>query len=85
MELVDRDLLVALQKRRRLTNVALAKEAGCGESFIRALKSGDKTSCTPELAFRLCLGLGLTDTSLLFAAKVSSVRATPATARAKAA
>lgn len=81
MELVDRDLLAAVQKARGLSNVALAKKAGCVESFIRALKSGDKKSCTPELAFRICLELGLTDTSLLFVAKVSNVSASPATAR----
>lgn len=81
MELTDPALFAAVQKARGLSNVALAAEARCGESFIRALKSGRRDSCTPELAIRLCLALDLPDTSLLFAARVSNAGATPASAR----
>lgn len=69
MELTDPEMLGLLMKRKGLGNVHLADKVGCGESFIRALRTGRRNSCKPDLAFRICLELGLTDTSLLFASK----------------
>ena len=80
MELTDPALMGALMKARRMSGRKLARDAGCTEGTIRHLLHGRMTSCTPDLAARICLGLGMRDTSLLFDGKVSTSDTQPHTA-----
>lgn len=72
MELTRPDLMGLLMESRGVSGRALAKAACCTEGTIRHLLHGRMTSCTPDLAARICLALGLSDTSLLFDGKVST-------------
>jgi len=71
MELKSAELLKALMAAAGLSCAALAGRAECSEGMIRHLRKGRRTSCTPELAARVCLELGLTDMGVLFVPKTS--------------
>ena len=74
MELKSADLLKALMAAAGLSCAALADLAECSEGMIRHLRKGRRTSCSPELAARLSLELGLTDMGVLFVPKSTTSR-----------
>lgn len=69
MELKSAELLKALMAAAGLSCAALAEHGECSEGMVRHLRKGRRTSCSPELATRLSLALGLTDLGVLFVPK----------------
>lgn len=53
MKLQSAETLRALIKQRGLNQTRLALAAGCSKSFIHGLCSGERKSCTAELASRI--------------------------------
>lgn len=58
MKLRSNEILRAYVKERGFSVQRLATYAGCSKAFIGFLLTGDKTSCTPELADRIANALG---------------------------
>lgn len=50
MKLRSADVLNAFMKQKNFSAQRLATYSGCSKSFIGFLKTGHKTSCTPQLA-----------------------------------
>ena len=50
MKLRSKEILIAFMDDKGFSVTRLAKYAGCSRSFIGHLRSGYKTSCTPDLA-----------------------------------
>lgn len=61
MKLKDKSILVAYMDNPRnpYSTGRLAQYAGCSRSFIGHLRTGYKTSCTPQLAQRIAEALGV--------------------------
>ena len=72
MRLTSRDTLRALIKQRGLSYGQLGQMAGCHRTMISQLVNDHRNSCTPELAERLSLCLGV-PSEVLFVAKTSAV------------
>lgn len=70
MKLQSGETLRALIKQRGLNQTRLAVAAGCSKSFIHGLCSGERRSCTAELADRIAQVLAV-PTDVLFVAKQS--------------
>ena len=70
MELTAPALMKALMDQRGLSGRRLAHNARVSESMIRKLLRGEKKTCTPDLARRICRELGLSDAGVLFVPKV---------------
>ena len=60
MKLISRDALNAYMNARRMSNRALARECGNEKhrSTIGHLRSGDRSTCGPEIAGRIERALG---------------------------
>lgn len=71
MRLTSRDTLRALIKQRGLSYGQLGQMAGCHRTMISQLVNNHRNSCTPTLADRLSLCLGV-PTEVLFVAKTSA-------------
>jgi hypothetical protein len=50
MKLRSKEILIAYMDDKRFSTGRLAQYAGCSRSFIGHLRSGYKTSCSPDLA-----------------------------------
>lgn len=59
MKLRSREILIAFMKEKHFSTKRLATYAVCSKSFIGHLRSGYKTSCSPELADRISEALGV--------------------------
>lgn len=73
MKLQSKDLLRSLMEdeRRNFSMARLARYSGCSKSFISHLRSGRKTTCTPELAERIAEALQV-PVELLFVPSISA-------------
>jgi transcriptional regulator with XRE-family HTH domain len=72
MKLRSREILIAFMDDKEFSTGRLAQYAGCSRSFIGHLRSGHKTSCTPQLAERIAEALDV-PTVGLFDQRASSV------------
>ena len=59
MELIDPDKFRTALRLRSLSYAQVATSAGCHRSFIGALVTGRKKSCTPEMAERIARAVGV--------------------------
>lgn len=59
MKLRSKDILIAYMEDKKFSTGRLAQYAGCSRSFIGHLRSGHKTSCTPDLAERISEALAV--------------------------
>lgn len=59
MKLRDADLLRRYMEERDMSQARLGRYAECSRQFIYMLVSGQKTSCTPEVAKRIEEALGV--------------------------
>lgn len=57
MKLRSRDILIAYMDDKEFSVTRLAQYAGCSRAMIGHLRSGYKTSCTPDLAERIARAL----------------------------
>lgn len=80
MRLTSKDTLRALIKQRGLSYGDIGQMADCHRTMISQLVNGNRTSCTPELAERIALCLGV-PSEVLFVAQASA--ATGRNAKAK--
>lgn len=71
MKLQSKDTLRALIKQRGLSYGDIGEMAGCHRSMVSALTNGHRTSCTPELAEKIALCLGV-PSEVLFVANASA-------------
>lgn len=55
----DAELLRSFMKSRSFSTARLARYAGCHRSFIGHLMTGARTTCSPQLAFRIEEALGV--------------------------
>jgi hypothetical protein len=53
MKLRSKEILNAFMDDKNFSNGRLAQYAGCSRAFIGHLRTGLKTSCTPQLAERI--------------------------------
>jgi len=68
MKLTSQDTLRALIKQRGMSYEDIGRACDCHRSMISALVNGHRTSCTPQLAERIALYLGV-PSEVLFVAK----------------
>lgn len=59
MKLRSKEILIAFMADRGFSTGRLAQYANCSRSFIGHLRSGYKTSCTPDLAERISEALSV--------------------------
>ena len=59
MKLTSKDTLRALIKQRGLSYGVIGEMCGCHRSMISALVNGHRTSCTPDLADKIAVVLGV--------------------------
>lgn len=71
MRLTSKDTLRALIRQRGLSYGDIGKMADCHRTMISQLVNGNRTSCTPELAERIALCLGV-PSEVLFVAQASA-------------
>lgn len=71
MRLTSKDTLRALIKQRGLSYGDIGQMADCHRTMISQLVNGNRTSCTPELAERIALCLGV-PSEVLFVAQASA-------------
>lgn len=71
MKLTSKDTLRALIKQRGLSYGDIGTMAGCHRSMVSQLANGHRTSCTPPLAERIALCLGV-PSEVLFVAQTSA-------------
>jgi transcriptional regulator with XRE-family HTH domain len=57
MRLQSGETLRALMRQRGYSMAALGREVGCSKSFVHALCSGAKRSCTPRLGVQIATAL----------------------------
>jgi transcriptional regulator with XRE-family HTH domain len=57
MRLQSGETLRALMRQRGFSMAALGNTVGCSKSFVHALCSGAKRSCTPQLGVRIAATL----------------------------
>lgn len=72
MKLLSAEVLRVHMEHKKFSVQRLATYAGCSKAFIGFLRTGDKTSCTKELADKIALALDL-PTEALFVAKTSAL------------
>lgn len=72
MKLTSKDTLRALIKQRGLSYADLGRMADCHKTMISALVNDHRDSCTPELAERISVALGV-PSEVLFVPKGSAV------------
>ena len=70
MKLISHEVLKAHMEHKKFSVQRLATYAGCSKAFIGFLRTGDKTSCTKELAEKIALALDL-PIEALFVTKTS--------------
>lgn len=73
MRLRDIELLVGYMAREDMSQARLGRFADCSRQFVHMLITGERTTCTPEVAARIEEALGVLP-STLFAPSVSPVR-----------
>lgn len=71
MKLTSKDTLRALIKQRGMSYEDVGRAAGCHRTMISQLVNGNRTSCTPTLAERISLCLGV-PSEVLFVAQPSA-------------
>lgn len=71
MKLTSKDTLRALIKQRGLSYGDIGEMAGCHRTMVSQLVNGNRTSCTPELAEKIALCLGV-PSEVLFVAHPSA-------------
>lgn len=71
MKLISHEVLKAHMEHKKFSVQRLATYAGCSKAFIGFLRTGDKTSCTKELAEKIALALDL-PLEALFVTKTSA-------------
>lgn len=71
MKLTSQATLRALIKQRGMSYEDVGRACNCHRSMISALVNGYRTSCTPQLAERIALYLGV-PREVLFEAKTSA-------------
>ena len=71
MKLRSAEVLRAFMNQKNFSVQRLATYAGCSKSFIGFLRTGDKTSCTRELAIEIARALDV-PLEVLFEAKASA-------------
>lgn len=59
MKLRSKEILIAFMDDKGFSVTRLAQYANCSRSFIGHLRSGHKTSCTPQLADRIAEALAV--------------------------
>ena len=59
MKLRSTDTLRAIMEMQGFSMSRLARYAGCSKSFIAHLRSGRKTTCTPQLAEKIAEALSV--------------------------
>jgi plasmid maintenance system antidote protein VapI len=59
MKIRDRQLLINYMEDRDISGARLGRHAEVSREFIRALRIGRKTTCTPKVADRIEEALGL--------------------------
>lgn len=71
MKLRSKEILAAFMRQKDFSMGRLARYAGCSKSFISHLRSGYKTSCSPDLADRIAEALDV-PTEALFDQRASA-------------
>lgn len=64
MKLRSKEILIAFMDDKDFSTGRLAQYSGCSRSFIGHLRSGYKTSCSPELADRISEALSVPTVAL---------------------
>ncbi len=59
MKLRSKEILTAFMESKDFSVTRLSQYAGCSRAMIGHLRSGHKSSCTPELADRISEALGV--------------------------
>jgi transcriptional regulator with XRE-family HTH domain len=59
MKLRSKEILIAFMNDKGFSTERLARYSNCSKSFIGHLRSGYKTSCSPELADRISEALAV--------------------------
>jgi hypothetical protein len=59
MKLRSKEILIAYMEDKKFSTGRLAQYAQCSRSMIGHLRTGHKTSCTPELAERISEALAV--------------------------
>ncbi len=68
----DAEVLRSFMKSRNFSTSRLARYAGCHRSFIGHLMTGARTTCSPQLAFRIEEALGIPEGIIFDAIKSPS-------------
>lgn len=72
MKLRSKDILIAFMEDKGFSTQRLATYASCSKSMVGHLRTGHKTSCTPQLAQRIAEALDVPLVAL-FDARTSAV------------